>query len=86
MYAAPLRPAVIVAAGLAGQVVHAFAVSAFLGINQVALIAGITQRANVETFLHQPTLAAAIVKQVVAGGDVGNLPALRKSAVKVAAG
>ena len=61
MYAAPLRPAVIVAAGLAGQVVHAFAVGAFLGINQVALIAGITQRANVITLLRQPALVAAVV-------------------------
>ena len=61
MYAAPLRPAVLITVGLAGQIVHAFAVGAFLGINQVTLIAGITQRANVETFLHQPTLAAAIV-------------------------
>ena len=86
MYATPLRPAVLITVGFAGQIVHAFAVSAFLGINQVALIAGITQRANVITLLRQPALVAAVVYEVVLGGDVGNLPALRKSAVKVAAG
>ena len=85
MYAAPLCPAVVISVGLTGQIVHAFAVRAFLGINQITLITGITQRADIEALLQSPTIIATI-KKIILCGDVGNLPALREPAAKVTAG